>query len=176
MQQSSSDDPRTLVVVRHARAEPVAPSDHERALAPRGRADAEEAGRWLRGQGVEPDAALVSDALRAVQTWEQLATGAGWECPVDYSAALYAAGDDSAFDLIRETDPAVGCLVVVGHNPTVASVAELVDDGEGDTEATTAMLTRGFATAAVAVFAVAVPWSELEPGTGRLLAFHVGEA
>ena len=44
MQQSSSDGPRRLVVMRHAKAEPTAPSDHERALAARGRSDAEEVG------------------------------------------------------------------------------------------------------------------------------------
>ena len=167
---------RRLVVMRHAKAEATAATDHARALAPRGLADAEEAGRWLGEQGVEPDLALVSDATRALQTWEQVATGAGWDCDVDASAGLFAAGGDTAFDLIRETDPEVRCLVVIGHNPTMAYLAELIDDGEGDDEATTAILTRGFPTSAVAVFAVEGPWSELGPGSGRLEAFHVGEA
>jgi phosphohistidine phosphatase len=167
---------RRLVVMRHAKAEATASTDHERALAPRGLADAEEAGRWLREQGVEPDLALVSDAVRALQTWEQVAGGAGWDCDVDASAALFAAGGDSAFDLIRETDPDVGCLVVIGHNPAMAYVAELIDDGDGDDGATTGMLTRGFPTSALAVFAIDGPWSDVGPGTGRLEAFHVGEA
>jgi phosphohistidine phosphatase len=169
------DGVRRLVVVRHAKAEPTAPSDHGRALAARGRADAEEAGRWLRGAGIDPDAALVSDALRAQQTWEHLAGAAGWGIDPELSAGLYAAGGDSAFDLLRETDPAVSTLVVVGHNPTMAYVAELVDDGEGDTEAMTVMLTRGFPTCALAVFAVVGEWGELGPGGGRLEAFHVGD-
>lgn len=165
---------RRLVVMRHAKAEATAPTDHERELAARGRADAEDAGRWLRAQGVRPDAALVSDARRTVQTWEQVALGAGWECAVDFSAGLYAAGGDSAFDLLRDTDPLVECLVVIGHNPTMAYLAELIDDGDGDTEATGALLTRGFPTSAVAVFAVADAWTDLAPGAGRLEAFHVG--
>lgn len=165
---------RRLVVMRHAKAEATAPSDHERALAGRGRADAEEAGRWLRAQGVRPDAALVSDALRTVQTWEQVASGAAWECAADFSAGLYAAGGDSAFDLVRDTDPSVECLVVIGHNPTMAYLAELIDDGDGDAAATGALLTRGFPTSAVAVFAVSVPWTDLAPGAGRIEAFHVG--
>ena len=166
---------RRLVVVRHAKAEPTAPSDHGRALAARGRADAEEAGRWLRSTGIDPDAALVSDALRTLQTWEHLAEAAGWEIDPELSAGLYAAGGDSAFDLLRETDPGVTTLVVIGHNPTMAYVAELVDDGEGDVEATTFMLTRGFPTCALAVFSVAGEWAELGPGGGRLEAFHVGD-
>jgi phosphohistidine phosphatase len=42
-------------------------------------------------------------------------------------------------------------------------------------EATTVMLTRGFPTSALAVFAVVGEWSDLGPGGGRLEAFHVGE-
>ena len=149
--------------------------DHERALATRGREDAAAAGRWLAEHGVTPDRALVSDALRTRETWAEVAAGAGWdEAVADYSEALYAAGGDSAFDLLRETPADVATLVVVGHNPTMAYVAELLDDGDGDDEATTGLVTRGFPTAALAVFVVDGPWSELGPGTGRLEAFHAG--
>ncbi len=181
MQQSGADtgsrSTRRLVIMRHAKAEATAPSDHERALASRGNTDAEAAGRWLAEQGITPDVALVSDALRTRQTWAQVARGAGWdESAAEFSEALYAAGSDSAFDLVRETDAGVRTLVVIGHNPTMAYVAELVDDGEGDDDATTGMVTRGFPTSALAVFAVDGPWSDLGPGTGRLEAFHVGGA
>ncbi|MBL0747799.1 SixA phosphatase family protein [Nocardioides baculatus] len=181
MQQSGEDAgngaTRRLVIMRHAKAEPTAPSDHERALAARGSDDAEAAGRWLAEQGITPDVALVSDALRTRQTWARVAGGAGWdEAVAEFSEALYAAGPDPAFDLLRETDAAVGTLVVIGHNPTMAYVAELIDDGEGDGDATTGMVTRGFPTSALAVFAVDGPWSDLGPGAGRLEAFHVGGA
>lgn len=176
MQQSSSDGPRRLVVMRHAKAEPTAPSDHQRALAARGRSDAEEVGRWLREQAISPDLALVSDALRTQQTWEQVAAGASYDLEPTSSAALYAADPDTAFDLIREVADAVTTLVVVGHNPTVAYIAELVDDGEGDADATTGLVTRGFPTSALAVFTVAGGWADIGPGAGRLEAFHVGEA
>ena len=179
MQQSSSEASRRLVVMRHSKAEPTAPSDHGRALAARGRGDAAEAGRWLREQGIIPDVALVSDALRTQQTWEQIAAGAGWDFSPDFtpdfSAALYAAGADSAFDLIREVDAAATTLLVIGHNPTMAYIAELIDDGEGDPDATTDLVTRGFPTSALAVFAVADEWVDLGPGAGRLEAFHVGD-
>ena len=167
---------RRLVVMRHAKAVATAPSDHERGLAPRGRDDAEQVGRWLRERGIAPDAALVSDALRTRETWEHVTGAAGWDVEADLSAALYAAGSDSAFDLLREVADDVRTLVVIGHNPTMGSLAELVDDGEGDSEATTAMVTRGFPTSAVAIFTVAGDWADLGPGTARLDAFHVGAA
>jgi phosphohistidine phosphatase len=181
MQESGLDlgsgAPRRLVIMRHAKAEATAPTDHERALSSRGRTDAEAAGRWLGEQGIAPDVALVSDALRTRQTWERVAEGAGWDAScAELSEGLYAAGSDSAFDLVRETDQTVTTLVVIGHNPTMAYVAELIDDGEGDADATTGMVTRGFPTSALAVFAVECAWADLGPGTGRLEAFHAGDA
>ena len=175
MQQSSNEASRRLVVMRHSKAEPTAPSDQGRALSARGRGDAAEAGRWLREQGIIPDVALVSDALRTQQTWEQVAAGGGWDLSPDFSPALYAAGADSAFDLIREVDAAATTLLVIGHNPTMAYIAELIDDGEGDADATADLVTRGFPTSALAVFAVADDWVDLGPGAGRLEAFHVGD-
>lgn len=166
---------RRLVVMRHSKAEAAGPSDHGRALADRGREDAEEAGRWLRAQGVVPDAALVSDALRTRETWDAVAASAGWDLEPDFVAALYAAEPDAAIDLVRETDPGAGCLVVIGHNPTVAYVAELLDDGDGDADATTALITRGFPTSGLAVFDVPGEWTTVGAGTCRLLSFHVGD-
>ncbi len=176
MQQSSPKTPRRLVVMRHSKAEPTAPSDHGRPIATRGREDAEEVGHWLREQGITPDAALVSDSLRTQQTWEQVAAAAAWTVEAQFSAALYAAESDSAFDLIREVDAGVRTLVVIGHNPTMASIAELIDDGEGDPDATTGLVTRGLPTSGLAVFGVLGEWADLEPGSGRLEAFHVPDA
>lgn len=174
--QEAGSDGRRLVLMRHAKAEPTAPSDHGRALAARGLADADRAGQWLREQGIDADAALVSDALRAQQTFEQVAAGAEWDVAPELSAGLYDASPDTAFDLIRQTDPDVATLVVIGHNPTMAYLAELVDGGDGDAEATTGMLTRGFPTSALAVFSVPDDWCDFGPGTGRLEAFHAGDA
>ena len=164
---------KVLVIIRHAKAEPSGPTDHQRLVAERGAADAAEAGAWLAGAGVTPDRALVSDAARTRGTWEALAGGAGWDVDPDFDGALYAAGPDTALDLVRETDDAVRTLVVIGHNPTMAYVAQMLDDGDGDADAMAAM-NEGFPTSAVAVFAVDGPWADLEMGGARLTAFHVG--
>ena len=165
---------RTLVVVRHAKAEAAAPTDHERRLADRGRDDAADAGRWLAGREVVPDHALVSDAARAVDTWEELATAAGWDLEHDASASLYEAGPEAALDLLRELPVGATTVVVVGHNPTMASLAELLDDGEGDDDAMTALVTEGFPTSAVTVFEVDGDWADLDESGATVVAFHVG--
>ena len=65
-------DRRRLIVMRHAKAEPFAPSDHARPLTYRGIASARDVGDHLRDGGLAPDYAIVSSALRTRQTWEAL--------------------------------------------------------------------------------------------------------
>lgn len=159
--------------MRHAKAEQSGPSDFERQLSDRGIVDATEAGQWLAGRGIEPDQALVSAAVRTQQTWEAVAEGAGWDLEGTYDDALYEAGSVTALDLIRATDDGVRTLVVVGHNPTMASVAALLDDGEGDAEAGNE-ITFGFPTSAMAVFSYDGDWKDLDEAGASLVAHHVG--
>ncbi|MFI6744482.1 SixA phosphatase family protein [Nonomuraea sp. NPDC050451] len=56
----TTDTPRRIVLVRHAKAEWNDGDDHERPLADRGRKDAPAAGRWLAGSGVTPGLPLVT--------------------------------------------------------------------------------------------------------------------
>jgi phosphohistidine phosphatase len=102
-----------------------------------------------------------------------MASGGGWSVEADLDEGLYSAGPDTALDLIRRTPPDTAVLVVVGHNPTMAQLAQLLDDGEGDPEACSAMAT-GFPTSAVAVFEYDGAWADLDITSARLVAFHVG--
>ena len=147
-------------------------TDHQRELTGRGRADAEAAGTWLAGNGLVPDAALVSAARRARQTWEALAHGAGWQLEAVYDDGLYAADPDTVLDQVHTLPDKVGTAVVVGHNPTIASLALLLDDGDGDHRATTEMA-AGFPTCALAVLSYDGTWSDLGPGSATVTAFHV---
>ena len=121
--------------MRHAKAEPWPPPTSTASSPTAGRADAARPGAWLREAGLVPDHAMVSAAVRTVQTWEALAAGAGWE-PASRSLRPRRStppARTTALDLIRETSPdAVRTLVVVGHNPTMAYLAQLLDDGDGD--------------------------------------------
>lgn len=163
----------TIVVMRHAKAQQTGPSDHERALAPRGHEDAAVAGRWLADAGIVPEYAWVSDALRARETWGSVASAAGWAIEPEFEPGLYTAGPESALDFLRLTPETAGSVLLLGHNPTVAYVAQLLDDGEGDTVAGNEMA-MGYPTNALTVFEYDGAWADL--GTATLRAFHVGRA
>lgn len=166
---------RTLVIMRHARAEASAPSDAERSLTDRGHSDAAESGRWLAIEGIEPDYALVSSATRTSETWEDVALAADWDLDLaESSQALYTAEGETALDLIRETDDGVATLLVIGHNPTIGYLVQLLDDGDGDEEAGSHIAVGGYPTSAVAIFEYDGPWTDLGEGSARLRAYHVG--
>ena len=139
MPESSAEQTRRLVVVRHARAAEMAQDDHARPLTDVGVRAAASVGRWLGALVPAPDHALVSDALRARQTWQGLSDGAGWSLVPEHVAALYSASVPGALDLVREVPDGTGTLIVVGHNPTVAILASLLDDGQGDPDASIAL-------------------------------------
>jgi len=164
---------RTIIVMRHAKAEESAPTDFERQLTDRGTADATSAGSWLTERGHVPDHALVSAAVRTQQTWDALVDGGGWDVDPEIDEALYDAGPESALDLIRAVPDHVSTVIVVGHNPAMGSLAQLLDDGEGDEDAGNEMAT-GFPTSAVAVFSFDGDWRELAEASASVVAFHVG--
>lgn len=116
---------RRLVLMRHAKTEATnAAGDKARRLAPRGVREAQEAGVALARLGV--DAALVSSAERTRGTFAAL----GLKAPVEFSDGLYFGGGDTALTLIGDTPDEVGCLLVVGHAPTIPGlVAELAEAG-----------------------------------------------
>lgn len=164
---------RRLLVARHAEAAPTAASDHERELTANGRLAARGLGEWLKAEGLRPDRVLASDATRIRRTWEEVALAAGWEeVAIDFLPGLYAAGPESALDLVRATSDDVSTLLLIGHNPTVASLAHLLQDGRGS-EGAAVRMAQGYPPAATTLLAAPGGWADLEWGGARLVEFHL---
>lgn len=162
----------TLIVIRHAKTEPSAATDYVRELTERGRRDAKATGAWFAERGITANVALVSAARRARQTWVRVAEAAGWDTEPRIEQQLYGADAYAVLDLVRGVGTAA-TVVVVGHNPTMHSLAATLDDGEGDPAATAAMA-EGYPTSTSAVFDVPVAWADIAPGAGTLRALHTG--
>ena len=157
--------------MRHGKAEAYGDDDHRRRLVARGRHETTAAGEWLAGAGYLPTHALVSSSQRTVETWEHVVDGSGAEATVDVSDALYAAGVESALDLLRSTPGDASVLALVGHNPTVSSLVHVLDDGDPD-PAAFATISGGLPTSGIAVLEVGVPWEDLDAATAHLVACH----
>ncbi|HEX4976603.1 MAG TPA: histidine phosphatase family protein [Nocardioides sp.] len=167
---TEQEAPRHLVVMRHAKAEPYASTDHARRLTDRGRSDARAAGRHLVDAGLVPDHAVVSDAQRTRDTWDEVAAEVGCGDVVRYDRTVYGGGVDAIIEALAVAPAASRTLVLVGHNPTAAHLCHTLDDSDGEPDAVSGLL-RGFPTSALVVFEVAVPWADLAPETGRIVDF-----
>ncbi|MDX6299068.1 MAG: phosphohistidine phosphatase [Nocardioidaceae bacterium] len=161
-------------MLRHAKAEPFAATDHERRLTDRGRESASEVGRYLRESNLLPDFALVSSAMRTRETWEAVAEAAGATgTRVSYDDAVFTGSPDVVLEALRGIPAESSTVVFVGHNPTAAYLCHLLDDGEGDPSAVSGLL-QGFPPAALAVLDLHVAWADLAAESGRLVGYHVG--
>jgi len=167
-------DRRRLIVMRHAKAEPFASTDHVRPLTERGRASARDAGRHLRATGAVPDHAVVSSALRTRQTWDEVVDAAGLvDCPVSFEDTLFTGSADLVIEALQAVPAEAATVLFVGHNPTAAFVCHHLDDGEGDPQASAGLI-QGFPPGALTVLEIGVPWADLGAETGRVVDYYVG--
>ncbi|WP_026256864.1 SixA phosphatase family protein [Actinopolymorpha alba] len=158
---------RRLLLLRHGKAEsPLGVSDQDRPLAGRGRRQSEYAGAECRARGVTPELVVVSPARRAWETWEWFAAGLKAAPEVDIDRRVYANTVDDLLDVINEVPDEIGTLLIVGHNPSVAGLASILDDDSSRPARTP--LADGYPTGALAVFDLDVSWALVAPGVARL--------
>jgi phosphohistidine phosphatase len=151
-------------VVRHAKSswDDAALADHDRPLAPRGRKALRRMGDHLRDSRIVPELVLCSSALRARQTLDGLRPVLGERPGTTIEPGLYGAGAGALVNRLRQVDDDVACVLLVGHNPGVADLVELLDDAREVTE------DDAFPTGAIAVLDVEVPWRSLDRGEATL--------
>ena len=167
---------RRLMLLRHAKTEPDAPSgrDEDRRLDQRGHRDAAEIGAWIGRHPPFPSHIMVSHAVRALQTWE-----IAWEAMKDHVPApaveltpeLYGAEVAQLLATIRNasvTDPKR--LMLVGHNPGMHELAFALA-GSGDPAGRNA-LADNLPTAGLVILDFDVDdWTEIGLRRGRLEVF-----
>lgn len=143
-------DKRRLILMRHAKSDwaDEGMSDFERPLSARGRRAAALMGAWLNEGGNRPDLVLCSPAARARETRECAARLLDTQPAVREDEALYLASAETILDVVRASWGTARCMLVIGHNPGMETLAQrLGPPGFAD-----AMIT-----ATVAVF-------DIEPG------------
>ena len=161
-----------LWVLRHAKAAADSPdgTDHSRPLTKRGTAQAQAAARFLsdaRSTGVRTARLILcSSAVRARQTAELVLPGLGTEVTLEVERDLYDADADDVLERLTRVWEDVDSVMVVGHNPCLADLAQLMVTPE-DNEARHKL--ENFPTCALAQFSLpAGSWAEVAEGSGRL--------
>jgi phosphohistidine phosphatase len=168
---------RKLLVMRHAKSAWPNVPDHDRPLGTRGRRDAPVMGRWLCGTGHQPEHVLCSTARRARETWQLAQDELGWPVPVSFDDRVYTGPAELLLDLICNIPPAVGTVLILGHDSAVPELAlGLAAGGRprragGTSSAAVDRMGVKFPTAAIAVFECDIPWAKLTPQTAELICF-----
>jgi phosphohistidine phosphatase len=151
---------RRLTLVRHAHAESRAPygTDFERSLTERGKAEAEELGRYLLKQQWIPDLLMTSPAQRTEQTTHILATHLELSVKgIEHEQRLYLARPTTILDLVHATGNEVTHLMIVGHNPGISELGRRLAPSAGLGELATAA-------ACTLIFDINA-WAEVDYGT-----------
>jgi phosphohistidine phosphatase len=166
----SAEVPRTIVLLRHAKADWPDVADHERPLAEQGRRDAPAVGEWLTARGHAPQLALCSTATRTRETWKLVAHHLRQRPRTVYEERIYDASPGELIAVLNDVDDEVRDVLVVGHNPGMEGLAGALA-GRGDGDALSGLSRSGFPTAAVAVLRFTGSWKSVEPETATLTDF-----
>jgi phosphohistidine phosphatase len=120
---------RRLILMRHGQAHPEQPNqgDFARTLTERGRRDAESMGRLLARRGWSPEGIVASPAERTAATARIIATACGFDMPrIAWAPELYLADATQYWETLETQDPALGCVLICGHNPALSRLASLL--------------------------------------------------
>jgi phosphohistidine phosphatase len=157
--------PKILYLVRHAKSSWDDPSlaDKDRPLSPRGLSSAPDMGKRLASQGHKPDLVISSPAKRALTTARKIARETGYkESGIITDDHLYFSGTRSMVDLLEQLDDKYGNVMIVGHNPAMSSLLNILCDST----------VENMPTCAIAVVSFDMDsWSELTMSDGELLAY-----
>jgi phosphohistidine phosphatase len=160
---------RRLMLLRHAKSDRSDPGarDHDRPLNARGRQAAPRIGAYMASHGLAPDLVICSTAARARETWDLVAPAFGSAPKVVFDQAVYRNDPAVLLDLVKKMKANVHSLLLVGHNPSFQTFADLLAaSGHGDARQ---RLREKFPTAALAVIDFAVDeWDRVHAHSGRL--------
>src|SRR5690349_20367351 len=152
------DSRRRLVLLRHAKsAWPDGTPDRKRPLTARGRRDASAAGQWLRAHLPGLDAVACSPAQRARETWALVAAELADPPEAAFDDELYGAPPDALVDVVVALPDDVATALLVGHNPGLAEVVELLSGERAEMR-----------TASMAVLTWSGGWADVTGRTAEL--------
>ena len=152
---------RTLLLMRHARAEPDTGDDKARQLLPEGRQDAGRIGHFMHGEFGKPGSVVASEAVRARQTSQIVASALGVPDRVLVEPRAYTFEGDELLAVLRDA-PDVSFLLLIAHSP---ALEEMTGKLVGTSAAQVRLPPGGF----VHLVFESERWDDVEAGAARLL-------
>lgn len=121
---------KTLLLMRHAKSSWKDPelADHDRPLKKRGQKDAINIAKVMKKKGLIPDLVISSSAVRAVETAKIVIEKLSYSGELIVQDVLYMAEPGTYVEKINTVPGSVERLLVVGHNPGLESLVQMLDD------------------------------------------------
>ena len=120
---------KQIYVLRHAKSswDNSNLSDFERPLADRGIRDAKKMSKFLKDMNIKIDKVLCSNAIRAKETFDLTADGFNFEIDkATYLDKLYFGDTTIIIQDLKELDESLNNILIVGHNPTLHYLVEIL--------------------------------------------------
>jgi phosphohistidine phosphatase len=156
---------KNLVLLRHAKSswKDQAREDFDRPLNKRGRQDAPRMGQRLAMLGERPDMILASPARRARKTAELIAAAWNYEkSAIRFDPVIYEAEVATLVELVRHLDNAWQDVMLVGHNPGLTDLANVLAPCRLDNIVTCGVVKLAFEVGS---------WQDVRLNCGRLLYY-----
>lgn len=132
-------------------------------------AQAVELGRQMKDVLAALDVALISPAVRAQQTWEGMARGAGLTDAtmpeVKTEEQIYSGSSTAILETVRMGATGYNAIVV-GHEPTISDAVSLVVEIGGDSS-----VNSGMSTGSAAVVEADKDWHEWHSHLAKVVDF-----
>ena len=119
---------KTLILMRHAKStwKEKKVDDYDRPLSKRGKKDAPRMGELLKEHNLLPDLIIASTSVRTHETVDLVIEASRYRGNICLFSDLYMGEIDVYFTHIRQLSDEVNTLLVIGHNPSLESILQLL--------------------------------------------------
>ena len=167
---------RELLLLRHGKAELLAPQNHTtsghaggdfaRELHDKGKRNAQRIGLWMAQNDLKPDHIISSPAIRAKRTAQKSCKTAGLNSDMVFlDKRVYQARTDDLIKVIQSAPATAKRLLLVGHNPGLESLVRVISSEQLPRSGKAASLSP----ASLAHFSFTGEWSEFRKGCAQRL-------
>jgi phosphohistidine phosphatase len=161
---------RELMILRHGKSSwDTGLADFERPLKDRGKRAAQRIGNWILQNDLLPDLVISSPATRALETARKCCKVMGIPGKaIQQDRRIYEASTDTLLRVLKEIPKKYGRVMLVGHNPGLEELVELLVNKPVIREEDGKLLPTG----TLARLHIAGSWKKLGPAGASLIAIQ----
>lgn len=156
----------TVLLMRHAKSshDNSKLSDFDRPLDESGKKEAEEMGNYLLKSGQQIDLIIASPSMRTRETAKIICAALNFDSSkIRWDSTIYRCTFDDLLNSIHRTESLYKSILVLGHNPAITNLANLLQQEKNFSEVKTGGI--------VGISFEISSWKDVVQGKGKLLFY-----